>query len=82
MTLNGAKVTGDNQIDAIGIANVDVQIVRQDFKNPASTDVETVQMDSTLKNLGPTVNSKYVDTHPVISPDGRTMFFARQFSPR
>ncbi len=81
VTLNAAKVPGDNQLDAIGIANVDVQIVRQDFKNPASTDVETVQMDSTLKNLGPTVNSKYVDTHPVISPDGRTMFFARQFYP-
>ena len=81
VTLNAAKVPGDNQLDAIGIANVDVQIVRQDFKNPASTDVETVQMDSTLKNLGPTVNSKYVDTHPVISPDGRTMFFARQFHP-
>ncbi|MEJ7660648.1 MAG: hypothetical protein WKG07_14050 [Hymenobacter sp.] len=43
VTLNGAKVTGDNQIDAIGIANVDVQIVRQDFKNPASTDVEAVR---------------------------------------
>lgn len=81
VTMNTAKVEGVNQIDAIGIANVDVQMVKQDFKNPTKTDVETVQMDSTLKNLGPTVNSKYVDTHPVISPDGRTMFFARQFHP-
>jgi len=81
VTLNAAKVDGPNQIDAIGVANVDVQIVKQDFKNPATTEVETVQMDSTLKNLGPNVNSKYVDTHPVISPDGRTMFFARQGHP-
>jgi outer membrane protein OmpA-like peptidoglycan-associated protein len=81
VTMNTAKVTGVNQIDAIGIANVDVQMVKQDFKNPTTTDVETVQMDSTLKNLGPNINGKYVDTHPVISPDGRTMFFARQFHP-
>jgi len=81
VTMNTAKVAGVNQIDAIGVANVDVQIVKQDFKAPTTSDVETVQMDSTLKNLGPNVNSRYVDTHPVISPDGRTMFFARQFHP-
>jgi outer membrane protein OmpA-like peptidoglycan-associated protein len=80
VTMNTAKVQGVNQIDAIGVANVDVQIVKQDFKNAAS-EVETVQMDSSLKNLGPNVNSKYVDTHPVISPDGRTLFFARQGHP-
>ena len=78
VTMNTAKVAGVNQIDAIGVANVDVQIVKQDFKNAAS-EVETVQMDSTLKNLGPNVNTRAVDTHPVISPDGRTLFFARQF---
>nr|GEY62816.1 hypothetical protein [Tanacetum cinerariifolium] len=50
VTMNAAKVPGDNQIDAIGVANVDVQIVKQDFKNAAS-EVETVQMDSTLKTL-------------------------------
>ncbi|MGI4871398.1 MAG: OmpA family protein [Janthinobacterium lividum] len=77
ITMNTAKVTGVNQLDAIGIANVDVQIVKQDFKN-ADAEVETVKMDSTLKNLGPNVNTKAVDTHPVISPDGRTLFFARQ----
>lgn len=81
VTMNTAKVAGVNQIDAIGVANVDVQMVKQDFKNPTTTEVETVQMDSTLKNLGPNINSKYVDTHPVISPDGRTMFFARQNHP-
>ena len=81
VTMNTAKVPGINQIDAIGVANVDVQMVKQDFKAATTTDVETVQMDSTLKNLGPNINSRYVDTHPVISPDGRTMFFARQFYP-
>jgi outer membrane protein OmpA-like peptidoglycan-associated protein len=80
VTLNGAKVTGENQLDAIGVANVEAQMVKSDFKNEAS-EVQAAQIDSTLKNLGPNVNSKYVDTHPVISPDGRTLFFARQFHP-
>ena len=79
VTLNAAKVPGDNQIDAIGVANVDVEIVKKDFKN-ADSEVQTAQMDSSLRNLGPTVNTKFVDTHPVISPDGRTLFFARQFA--
>ncbi|NML66823.1 OmpA family protein [Hymenobacter sp. RP-2-7] len=80
VTLNGSKVTGENQLDAIGVANVEAQMVKSDFKNEAS-EVQAAQIDSTLKNLGPNVNSKYVDTHPVISPDGRTLFFARQFHP-
>ena len=33
-------------------------------------------------NLGPNVNTRYVDTHPVISPDGRTLYFAREEQPR
>jgi len=80
VTLAANKVTGVNQIDAIGVSNVTEQIVKQDFKNAAS-EVATVLGDSTLRNLGPNVNSKYVDTHPVISPDGRTLFFARQNHP-
>ena len=81
VTLNAAKVPGPNQLDAIGVANVDLQIVRKDFKNPTTSEVSTAVADSSLRNLGPNVNSKYVDTHPVISPDGRTLFFARQSHP-
>lgn len=29
------------------------------------------------KNVGPAVNSKYDDVNPVISPDGKTLFFVR-----
>ena len=33
------------------------------------------------KSLGPNINSSYQETKPVISPDGNTLFFARQNYP-
>ena len=79
--LNTAKVEGINQIDAIGIADVAAEMVRQDFKAPVPTAEELKTVDSTLVTLGPNVNTRAVDTHPVISPDGRSLFFARQGHP-
>ncbi|GAA4051484.1 hypothetical protein GCM10022409_42860 [Hymenobacter glaciei] len=80
--MNTGKVEGINQIDAIGIADVASTMVKQAFageKGPEA--VKSTQFDSSLVNLGPTVNTRYVDTHPVISPDGRTLYFARQSAP-
>ena len=81
VTMNTAKVEGINQIDAIGIADVAADMVRQDFKPAAPSEADLATFDSTLVNLGPNVNTRAVDTHPVISPDGRTLFFARQGHP-
>ena len=80
--MNTGKVEGVNQLDAIGIADVVSTMVKQAFageKGPEA--VKSTQFDSSLVNLGPTVNTRYVDTHPVISPDGRTLYFARQSAP-
>lgn len=33
------------------------------------------------ENLGPNINTKYDETKPIISPDGRILYFARQFYP-
>ena len=80
--MNTAKVEGVNQIDAIGIADVASTMVKQAFNAPKGPDViKSTQFDSSLVNLGPNVNSRYVDTHPVISPNGRTLYFARQGHP-
>ena len=80
--MNTAKVEGVNQIDAIGIADVASTMVKQAFSAPKGPDVvKSTQFDSSLVNLGPNVNSRYVDTHPVISPNGRTLYFARQGHP-
>ena len=80
--MNTGKVEGVNQIDAIGIADVASTMVKQAFDAPKGPDaVKSTQFDSALVNLGPNVNTRYVDTHPVISPDGRTLYFARQSFP-
>lgn len=81
VTMNTAKVEGINQLDAIGIADVAADMVRQEFKPAGPTAAERASFDSTLVNLGPNVNTRAVDTHPVISPDGHTLFFARQGHP-
>jgi len=80
VTMNTKAVNGVNQIDAIGIADVAEVMVKKEFTNAAPEG--GVSFDSSMVNLGPNVNSKYVDTHPVISPDGKTLFFARQSSPQ
>ncbi|WP_051719024.1 OmpA family protein [Hymenobacter sp. IS2118] len=80
--MNTGKVEGVNQIDAIGVADVASTMVKQAFDAPKGPDaVLSTQFDSSLVNLGPNVNTRYVDTHPVISPDGRTLYFARQNHP-
>jgi outer membrane protein OmpA-like peptidoglycan-associated protein len=80
--MNTGKVEGVNQIDAIGIADVASTMVKQAFEGEKGPNaVKSTQFDSSLVNLGPNVNTRYVDTHPVISPDGRTLYFARQSAP-
>ncbi|GAC1372456.1 MAG: hypothetical protein NVS3B25_20310 [Hymenobacter sp.] len=80
--MNTGKVEGVNQLDAIGIADVASTMVKQAFEAPKGADAPlSAKFDSSLVNLGPNVNTRYVDTHPVISPDGRTLYFARQDHP-
>ncbi|QJX46915.1 OmpA family protein [Hymenobacter taeanensis] len=78
VSMNTKAVNGVNQLDAIGIADVAEVMVKKEFQ----AEKNAVSFDSAMVNLGPNVNTKYVDTHPVISPDGRTLFFARQESPQ
>ena len=80
--MNTAKVEGVNQIDAIGIADVASTMVKQAFDAPKGPDVvKSTQFDSSLVNLGANVNTRYIETHPVISPNGRTLYFARESNP-
>ncbi|MDX1628487.1 MAG: hypothetical protein R3345_07295 [Fulvivirga sp.] len=34
------------------------------------------------ENLGPKINTKYNETKPIISPDGKILYFARQNCPQ
>lgn len=80
VTMNTAKVNGVNQIDAIGVADVTDVMVKKDFK--AAPVENAISFDSAMVTLGPNVNTKFTEVHPVISPDGRTLFFARQGHPQ
>ena len=48
-------------------------------QNPEAEKKEGVAYDSVLQNLGPAVNTRFTEVRPVISPDGKTLYFARQF---
>ncbi|MBK6264448.1 OmpA family protein [Marivirga sp. S37H4] len=41
----------------------------------------TLAQNTTPKNLGTAINTSYDETKPIISPDGKTLFFARQNYP-
>lgn len=71
VTLDTRLVTGWNEIDAIGISASDkpVDAIINLAKN--------VPKELKKENLGPNVNSKANEVAPVISPDGRTIYFTR-----
>lgn len=63
------------QIDCIGISPDKKKIEPQ---------INTIQYTSSLpqpENLGNNVNSPYHDMLPIISPDGKTLYFARKNAP-
>ncbi|GAB3558433.1 hypothetical protein GCM10027577_49420 [Spirosoma fluminis] len=72
--INGAALKGMNQIDAIGIS--------EDTK-PVSVAInvsKNIPKDIQKENLGKTVNSVGQEVAPVISPDGRTLYFTRNYN--
>lgn len=74
VVLNGATLKGPNQIDAIGISASTKPITVA-----VNVSAETPK-DIQKENLGKTVNSPGQEVAPVISPDGRTLYFTRNFN--
>jgi len=74
VVLNGAALKGPNQIDAIGISASTKPITVA-----VNVSAETPK-DIQKENLGKTVNSPGQEVAPVISPDGRTLYFTRNFN--
>jgi outer membrane protein OmpA-like peptidoglycan-associated protein len=67
-----AKIPGYNQIDAIGISEVV-------FPYEAKINIAKNMPKEIIKeNLGKGVNSKVREVAPSITPDGKTLFFARE----
>lgn len=75
VVLDTKWIYGYNHIDAIGIAP-DTQKV--------TLKINTAGIDflSRPENLGSNINSPYGEVHPIISPDGNTLYFTRKLHPQ
>ncbi|WP_229215971.1 OmpA family protein [Dyadobacter frigoris] len=69
--LDPSKVAGFNQIDAIGISSGTEPI--EAIINVAPSSLK----DEKKENLGKAINSKGQEINPIISADGRTLYFTR-----
>jgi OOP family OmpA-OmpF porin len=76
LVVQTGKVPGYNEIDAIGIA---------DSKEPVKAEInvaKNAEIEGKIENLGLGVNSYYTEVYPIISPDGKTLFFDRKEHPQ
>ncbi len=75
--LDGRAVPGYNSIDAIGISDSEVPINVENLIQVA----ENLGEDLEAQRLSPAVNSDVSEFRPLISPDGKTLFFSRSNHP-
>lgn len=73
--ISGGAVEGYNSIDAIGISESNIPI------NILISLTQNVATDLHVEKLGPEVNSSATEHSPLLSPDGNTLFFSRQYHP-
>ncbi len=83
VNLSTVSNKGWSQIDAIGIANVAYEsTLKQKFKAMGIDNFDIESSFSSLKeNLGESINTNYSEIKPLISPDGKTLFFSRKNYP-
>jgi len=71
----GDAVPGFYSIDAIGISNSTIPV------NGEINLVKGSDENTSVSRLGNMINSDYTEFRPLITPDGNTMFFSRQYHP-
>jgi outer membrane protein OmpA-like peptidoglycan-associated protein len=75
LVLNTTRIKGWNHIDAIGISSSDQAVKAEINVNNA------LPSDLKKENLGSAINTKAEEISPVISPDGKTLYFTRSPHP-
>jgi len=75
--LKTSAVPGSNNIDAIGISPNE-----QKYTGPQIDEVVYEKGVSNAENLGMQINSAFAERLPIISPDGKTLWFARKYHPQ
>lgn len=83
LSINTSLQKGWSQIDAMGIADYDnQQLLREDLSKMGLTNyVEENSFTSEKEDLGFHINSSYSEIKPIISPDGKTLYFCRKNYP-
>lgn len=83
VSINTVGAPGYSQIDGVGIIHApDLATVNASLsKFGPFTASEELSFSSEKEALGNTVNTEYRETKPIISPDGRTLYFVRQNHP-
>lgn len=75
IVLDCAVVPGFNSIDAVGISASNIPI------NVLINIAPGVNQNLQAERLSTNVNSTYIEHSPILSPDGKTLYFSRQFHP-
>lgn len=83
INLNTSQKGGWTQIDAVGIANhSNLSKIESELYGFGQANVQNeLAFASKKENLGANVNSEYVEAKPLISADGKTLYFTRQNHP-
>ena len=73
--IDGSASPGYNSIDAVGISSSNIPInVLIEIAGGLNTELQAEQLNAN-------VNSQYVEHSPIISPDGKRLYFSRRYHP-
>lgn len=76
--LKTSSVPGSNHIDAIGISASDSA-----YEKEKNREVSYAKgLPDNAENLGIEINSAFAERLPIISPDGKSLWFARKYHPQ
>ncbi len=75
VVLNTLGMQGWSHIDAIGISDGDAPIKAE------INLIKDIKFESQPENLGAAINTEYDEIMPIISPDGKSLFFDRKDHP-
>ncbi len=73
--LDGTNIEGYSAIDAIGISDSNLPI------NVLIDIAQNVNQELEVEKLSTNVNSNYIEHSPLLSPDGKRLYFSRQYHP-
>lgn len=75
LVFEGVRTFGSFAVDAVGVS---------DSEEPIDLEIkiaENLLLSAIPEKLGANINSDYPEINPILSPDGKTLFFGRKYHP-